>query len=539
MTNPSLDYESKELSMFQTKVKCKQIVPTSLGLGVGLFATALTSGCGALSGPEFGWKPEEATVKDVRSLVKANVVSCQKMVERYRLLQDSLDPTLRAISTWNEQVMKDAERLDRTPGGQRGAFHCVPIVVKDNINVTGMPTTGGAQALGSAITGNNAAVVDRLLGAGAIILGKTNMPDFATDGTSTLSSFGGQTANPYDRTLTTYGSSGGTGSAIAASLGIIGLGSDTYGSLLQPGSAGGLVAIRSTQGLVPSGGTLPLMSLQDVVGPMTRTVEDAAATLELLVDRSLASKGSQSYTTGLSNDGLKGLRVGYDPALLGNSPAPPMTPSPEVIELFDKTLENLRQAGALTQKVDALLPLFPALSAAINTSFQCMPVDFKESFNKYLQTLRPEARTRTLADVIATGEFLPSVKSFLDDAEAKTDSIATSAACQQYLADRTAAQNAIVAMMDREGLDLFVYPAANQPPFAPGKPAAGWFGFQALSSNTGLPSLTMPMGLTDKTKVPVGLVLLSRAYGEAKLVQAAYAFESRVHPRVRPANLTP
>lgn len=520
--------------MFHTKLSVKKIVPASLGL-----LASVSAGCGALSGPEFGWKPEEATVKDVRSLVKSNVVSCQKMVERYKLLHDSLDPSLHAIVTWNDDVMREAARLDRTPGGQRGAFHCVPIVVKDNINVAGMPTTGGAQVLGAAITGNNAAVIDRLLGAGAIILGKTNMPDFATDGTNTLSSFGGQTENPYDRTLTTYGSSGGTGSAVAASLGVIGLGSDTYGSLLQPGSAHGLVAIRSTQGLVPSGGTLPLMSLQDVVGPMTRTVEDAAATLELLVDRSLADKGSQAYTTGLSSDGLKGLRVGYDPALLSSSPVPPMTPSPEVIELFDKTLENLRQAGAMTQKVDALMPLFPSIAAAVNSSFGCMPTDFKESLNKYLQTSRPEAKVRSLADIVKTGEFLPSVRAFLGDAESKSDTIATSTACQQYLADRTAAQNAMVAMMDREGLDLFVYPAANQPPFAPGKPESGWYGFQALSSNTGLPSLTMPMGNTDKSRVPVGFVFLSRAYGEARLVKAAYAYENRFHPRVRPANLNP
>ena len=507
---------------------------TALPASLGLLVTAFAPGCGALSGPGFDWNADEATVKDVRNVVKSGIVSCEKMVERYQLLHDSFDPELHAIVSWNDHLRDDAVRLDKQPKGERGSFFCVPLVVKDNVDVAGMPTTGGATALANATTGTNAAIVDRLLGAGAIVLGKSNLPDFALDGTNTVSSFGGQTVNPYDHALTVYGSSGGSAAAIGASLGIIGIGSDTYGSLVQPSSATGLVAIRATQGLVPMTGVLPLMSLQDVAGPMTRTVEDAAATLELLVDRTQADKGSQNYTGNLSDDGLRGLRIGFDPALLQPSTMPPMTPSPAVQALFTQTLGNLQNAGAVTKQVDALATLFPTVGAAVNSSFSCMPVDFKESLEKYLQTQRPESPKQRLGDILKSGQFDPSARSFLENAGAQTDSIMASASCQQYLADRAAAHDAITALLDHEGLDLLIYPVANQPAFAIGKPTAGWYGFQALSSNSGLPSLTMPMGIPDGSAAPVGFILLGRSYAEAKLVQAAYAYQQRVSPRQAP-----
>ncbi|HRI51918.1 MAG TPA: amidase family protein [Pseudomonadota bacterium] len=498
-------------------------------------ATALGAGCGP--GPELdlSFNPQEATIEQLRGYVKTNIVSCRSLIGRYQLLHDSLDPTFRTVVLWNTQVFQDADRLDRTPVGQRGSLHCVPIVVKDNLNYAGLPTTGGARALSTAITGNNAEAVQRLLTAGAIVLGKTNMPDFALDGINTLSSQGGQTVNPYNRALTVYGSSGGSAAAVSASLGIIGLGTDTFGSLILPANATGLVTIRPTQGLVPATGVLPLMSLQDAVGPMTRTVEDAAAALELLVDKKFVGSGSQNYTAMLSRDGLRGVSLGYDPLLLQTLPAPPLVPSQEVADLFNQTLGNLGKAGASAKPVDALMTLFPTLQAATDLSFKCMPVDFKQSLNGYLSSSRPEVTTRTLADIIATGQFLDSVKMFLNNAQAQTDTIATSADCQQYLTAKAAANSAIVALMDKQGVDLLVYPAANQPAFPIGPPPAGWYGFQALSSVTGLPSLTMPMGIAAKAGAPVGLVFLARNHQEAKLIQAAYSFQAQFKPRTAPS----
>lgn len=505
-------------------------------LTAGLLAASLGSGagCGALGGPELPFKPEEATLHDVRTYVKSGLISCRQMLSRYQLLHDTLDPKVHAVVTWNSRLLDDADRLDQVPREQRGSFHCVPIVLKDNLNFEGLPTSGGASALSTAITGNNAEAVQRLLTAGAIVLGKTNMPDFALDGINTLSSFGGQTVNPYNQALTVYGSSGGSAAAITASLGVIGLGTDTYGSLVQPASATGLVAIRPTQGLVSGAGILPLMSLQDMAGPMTRTVQDAAAALELLVDKRFAAQGAQSYTSNLRADGLSGLTIGFDPAVLQALPAPMLIPSQEVSDLFAKTLANLAQGGAATKQVNALFSLFPALQAATDASFQCMPVDFKQSINSYLSQLRPEVPTKTLTDLISTGKFLTSVGPFLSSADSQTDTIQTSTACQQYLAAKLAANNAITALMDKEGLDLLVVPAANQPAFPIGAMPAGWYGFQVLSSPTGLPSLTMPMGIAPKAGAPVGLIFVARNYQESTLIRAAYAFQSQFTPRVAP-----
>lgn len=510
-----------------------------LGLIGGALATAL-AGCGPLGAPELPWNPKEASLQDVRGVVKSGLISCRQMASRYQLLHDGFDPTFRAVVSWNPQLLADAERLDRVPQGQRGSFHCVPVVIKDNIEVIGLPTTAGARALDGVLARSNAEVAQRLITAGALVLGKTNMPDFALDGTNTLSSFGGQTRNPYDQGLTVYGSSGGTAAAITASLGVIGLGTDTFGSLVQPASATGIVAIRPTQGLLPSSGILPLMSLQDMPGPMARTVEDAAAALELLVDSQYAAKGSQSYTSGLSSRGLAGLTIGYDPAALQPLPAPPLVPSEDVAGLFSQVLQNLSQAGASAKQVSVLATQLPTLQAAIDLSFQCMPVDFKQSLNSHLAELRGQAPIKSLADIIPTRKYLDSAFEFLTQAEAQTDTIQSSMACQKYLEAKAAAARSITALMDKEGVDLLIYPAANQPAYPIGTtPPKGWFGFQALSSNTGLPSLSMPMGRAPRAGAPVGFILLARGYQEAKLIQAAYAYQSRFKPRSAPTATWP
>lgn len=506
-------------------------VPSLLSLAA-LCVSAV--GCGGIGAPTLPFEPDEATIANVRGAVKSGLVSCRELAERYQLLHDSLDRKLNTTVTWNDRLLADADKLDKVPLSQRGSFHCVPVMVKDNINAAGLPTTGGVLALAGGNTPAHAEPLQRLLTAGALIVGKSNMPDFALDGTNTKSSISGQTLNPYNSSLTVYGSSGGTAAAISASLGIVGLGTDTFGSLVQPASATGIVAIRPTQGLVSSTGVLPLMSLQDAVGPMTRTVEDAAAVLELLVDKAQEGKGSQNYTSVLKASGLSGLQIGFDPALLQPLPMPMLTPSAEVSDLFYSTVSDLNQAGAKTRQVAAFGALFASLQASADASFQCMPVDFKQNVSSYLTSTRSDLPLKSLADVIATGRFSDGVKTFITAAQAQTDTVATSAACKSYLANRDAAQRAVVAFLDKEGLDLMVYPAANQPAFPIGSPPSGWFGFQILSSVTGLPSLSMPMGIAPKNGAPVGLILLARPYQEAKLIQAAYALQQQRKPRQKP-----
>lgn len=480
--------------------------------------------------PEPAFSPIERTLAELRAQIDDGT-SCRAIVRAYAQLHAERDPELRAFVTWNEAAAADAERLDAVPAGERGPLHCAPIVVKDNIDVAGLPTTGGVRALARSVPGEHAVIVARLVDAGAVVLGKTNLPDFALDGVNTLSSARGQTDNPYAAGVTVYGSSGGTAAALAASLGVVGLGTDTFGSLVQPASATGLVAIRPTQGLVSGAGVLPLMSLQDTPGPMARTVADAAALLAAIAD----GPAGEAYTRALDPDGLVGLTIGFDPLALQAVPLLGLTPDPEVADLFTASLAAIEQAGATTRAVEVLAPQFASLQAAVDGSFACMPVDFKQSLDAYLAALGPAAPRRDLAEILATGEFLPSVQDFVAGAAAQTDSIAASAACTGYQSARQAAQAGIVGLMDDRGLDLLVYPAANQPPFAAGEaPPAGWYGFQALSSPTGLPSLSLPMGLTASGGLPVGLILLARPGAEALLIQAAFALEQRQAPRVPP-----
>lgn len=504
-------------------------------LNLSLFALSLGSvsvlGCGGWH----GFDPNEATVDELRSQVKSGMVSCRSVVDRYEDLRDKIEPKINTMVTWNDRLKSEAERLDRIPVWQRGSLHCVPVVVKDNIDVAGFPTSVGASGLGTTVASQNAEIAQRLIDAGALILGKSNLPDFALDGTNTLSSIGGQTKNPYNTSLTVYGSSGGTAAAIAASLGVIGLGTDTYGSLVQPASATGLVTIRPTQGLVSGRGIAPLMTLQDMAGPMTRTVSDAAIALELLVDKTQSGQGSQDYSKALKLDGLRYLHVGWDPLVLQEVAALGWVPNKDVVALFNAAVSQLTLAGVNTKQVSAVMPLLPALQDLTNASFACMPVDFKGGINAYLTARGTTAPAKSLADILTGGRFLASARSFLESAQGQSDTVATSGACQGYLAKKETTAAAITALMDREELDLLVYPAANQPPFAAGqKPPAGWFGFQIMSSPTGLPSLSLTMGRDPQSGAPVGLIFLARKHQEAKLIQAAFGFEAQGRARVAP-----
>jgi amidase len=506
-----------------------RLIPTLFALSLGSLSPL---GCGSWHG---SFDPQEATIDELRSQVKSGAVSCRRVVDRYRDLRDKVEPQINAMVTWNDRLSSEADRLDRIPVWQRGSLHCVPVVVKDNIDVAGLPTSVGASGLGTTAAPANADIVGRLLEAGALILGKSNLPDFALDGTNTLSSIAGLTLNPYNKSLTVYGSSGGTAAAIAASLGVIGLGSDTYGSLVQPASATGLVSIRPTQGLVPSAGIAPLMTLQDMPGPMTRSVTDAAIALELLVDKTQSGKGPQDYTKALSRDGLRYLHIGWDPLVLQEVAALGWVPNKDVVALFNAAISQLTLAGVTTKQVSAVMPLLPALQDLTNASFACMPVDFKGGINAYLQARGASAPVKSLADLLAGGRFLASARSFLESAQSQSDTVATSGACQSYLTKKETTAAAITALMDQQELDLLVYPAANQPAFTAGqKPPAGWFGFQIMSSPTGMPSLSTTMGIDPGSRAPVGLIFLARKYQEAKLIQAAFGLEAQGQARIAP-----
>src|SRR3989475_7712656 len=267
--------------------------------------------------------PEEATISATHAAFAAGKITCVELVRAYLNRIEAFDhtgPALNAIIAINPKALEKAAEMDRLYAANRSALkplHCIPVILKDNYDTADMPTTGGSLTLAESVPRQDAFVVKRLREAGALILAKANLMELARGGT-TVSSLGGQTRNPYDLTRTPGGSSGGTGAAIAASFGIIGTGSDTGQSIRSPASAQSLVGLRPTRGLISRSGIIPLSSTQDEAGPITRSVEAAARTLDAIagydpsdpITAFGAQKIPKTYTAFLDRDGLKGARIG-------------------------------------------------------------------------------------------------------------------------------------------------------------------------------------------------------------------------------------
>jgi amidase len=265
---------------------------------------------------------DEASIRTVHAALDARKVTCVQVVQHYldRInAYDDRGPALGAIISINARAVEAAAQMDRLDRARRAnrPLHCIPVVLKDNFHTADMPTTGGSVTFKNLQTANDGFVVKKLRDAGAIIIAKANLHELARSGT-TVSSLGGQTRNPYDLTRTPGGSSGGTGAAIAANFGVLGTGSDTGQSVRSPSSANGIVGLRPTRGLISRAGIMPFSTTQDEAGPMTRTVEDVARMLDVMVGYdpndpiTAFSVGHipATYTAELKPGGLKGARIG-------------------------------------------------------------------------------------------------------------------------------------------------------------------------------------------------------------------------------------
>src|SRR5262245_40161588 len=276
--------------------------------------------------------PEEASISSVCGGLSARMVTCVQVIQSSLNRIDAYDhrgPALNSIITVNPHALDTAAEMDRldTETVRQRPLHCIPVILKDNYDTADMPTTGGSVTLAKLVPASDGFVVKRLREAGALILAKANLMELAWSGTS-VSSLGGQTRNPYDLTRTPGGSSGGTGAAIAASFGVLGTGSDTGQSIRSPSSANSLVGVRPTRGLVSRAGMIPLSTTQDAAGPITRTVEDAARMLDVMAGYDPADPPTAfsvghtpaSYTSSLTQDALKGARIGLLTDFLGRDP---------------------------------------------------------------------------------------------------------------------------------------------------------------------------------------------------------------------------
>ena len=473
------------------------------------------------------FKLEEATIASVHLAMEKGLITCGQLIEMYiKRIQDydKQGPSLNSVIMINPNALKIADELDKQfkESGLTGSLHGIPVLLKDNINTSDMATTGGSLSLENFIPQEDAFITKKLKEAGAIILAKVNLHEFAVWG-ETISSILGQTLNPYDFTRTPGGSSGGTGAGIAANFGIIGIGTDTINSIRSPASACNLVGFRPTIGLVSRSGIIPYSLTQDTAGPIMRTVEDTAKVLDVIVGYDAADPATawsighipETYTKFLNKDGLRGKRIGILKSFFGEEKI-----HEEVNSIIYESLEVMKNNGAL------LIPI----EEEINTDELVNEVsvhlyELKAHLNSYLEKLEPKAKVSSLTDIIASGKYHKGIEENIKLAE--TLDINTSE-YNKRIAKREELKNLIMEIMAKYNLDAIVYPHQKQAVVKIGKIQVDRNG--VIGSVTGFPSCVVPAGFTKPTLtapigVPVGLEILSRKWSEPVLFEIAYGFE--------------
>ncbi|MGH8138320.1 MAG: amidase [Steroidobacteraceae bacterium] len=486
----------------------------------------------------------EGTISSIQSALRQRRVSCVEIVTAYLERIARLDRMrgLNAITTLNPEALQDAARLDEAlrTGHSLGSLFCVPVLVKDNIDTRGLATTGGSMAMLHNVPQEDAFIVRNLHAAGAIVLAKTNMAEWAFSPRDTVSSSRGVTTNAYDQTRTPAGSSGGTAAGIAASFGLVGLGTDTGNSVRGPSAYAALVGLRPTLGLVSRGGIIPLELDRDTAGPITRTVEDNARLLNVLARRDPADpltadpayRRPPDYTKFLRADALNGARIGVVRAL-----APPAETDPQVLASFNGAIESLRQGGAII--VDPVT--IPNLEAHLDNGYYCARFAFDA--NTYLRSAGHPGAPRDIRAIFAAGSYSPHSKSdferFLKGSAANPQD--AKPGCPLYLAHpgRRAMLHDLEWAMDAARVDVLVYPTwLNLPPRLEAAVVAyRGDNSQLLSPPTGMPAITLPCGFAQG--LPIGLQWLGRRFDEGRLYGLAYAFEQRTHWRRPPAGFEP
>jgi amidase len=484
----------------------------------------------------------EATIAGIHAAFAAGQLTCSQLTKLYLdriAAYDQEGPALHAIITINPNAMEVAADMDRSyraSPASAGPLHCIPVILKDNFNTFDMPTTGGNVSMKTSVPPADAFTVARIRKAGALILAKANLQEFARGGMS-ISSLGGQVRNPYDLSRTPGGSSGGPGAAIAANFAVLGTGSDTGQSIRSPASANNLVGIRPTRGLVSRAGVIPNSLTQDEVGPIARTVTDAALLLDVMAGYDPADaitafgKGRipPSYARLLSPQALKGARIGVMTNLFGTAER-----HAEVNQVMEGVVARMAGLGASIVRFD--LPDYDALAPVVSTSlFEARTVT-----DRYFAALGPNAPIKSLADLVATKTS--AVQKTLEAELAIVDGMNSQTYKDQTL-NRDKLRLAVAKKMADLDLDAILYPL-QKILVAPVTAEDQLERNGTLSNGTGFPAVTFPGGFSAPTAsaplgVPVGAELLGLDYTEAKLLGYAYAFEQasgfRKPPKSTPA----
>jgi amidase len=487
---------------------------------------------------------EERSIPDLQAMLASGKVTSVDLVKAYLARIAAMDrkgPTLRSVIALNPDVLAQAKALDaeRKAGRVRGPLHGIPILIKDNIETAdATATTAGSLALKDNVTRRDAPVVASLRAAGAVILGKTNLSEWANirsnHSMSGWSAVGGLVKNPHALDRTACGSSSGSGAAVAASLAAGALGTETDGSVTCPSAINGIVGLKPSIGLVSRTHVVPISHSQDTPGPMAKTVRGVATMLSAMVTddpADPATKGAvaKDYTAGLSTSALSGMRVGV---------IRPKSMSAGVAAKFDAALAVLKDAGAVL--VDVTPPKLDGLGEA---EFTVLKTELKADLDAYLATTPPAVKTRTLADVIAFNEAHAAEEMPFFAQETFEAAMATKGLDDpEYKAARAKS----LRLAGAEGIDAMLK-AANATILVEPSYGAAWlsdpvYGDQydgpsasGLPAVAGYPNLTVPMGLVSG--LPVGISFIATRFGDATVLGAGYAYEQRAKARVAPRYL--
>jgi amidase len=500
-------------------------------------------------GGKFDW--EELTVRDAQAAMTSGRLTARRLAEMYLERIERIDrrgPALNSVIETNPDAVSIAEGLDRErkAGRVRGPLHGVPVLIKDNIGTADrMETTAGSLALVGARPASDAFIVGRLREAGAVIIGKTNLSEWAnfrsTHSTSGWSGRGGQTRNPYALDRNPCGSSSGTGAGVSANLALVGVGTETDGSIVCPSATCGIVGIKPTLGLVSRSGIIPIAHSQDTAGPMARTVADAVALLEVLAahdPRDNARTGintivvwPKNLASSLDPAGLRGARIGVARKFYGFND--------EVDKLMADAIDVMKREGAVI--VDpADIPTHGKFDAP---EFDVLLFEFKADLNKYLASLAPGDHPRTLKDLIDFNERnrereMPYFgQEIFTKAEAKGP--LTDAAYLKALRSSKSLSQAqgVDAVMIKNNLDALIAPTGG-PAWTTDLVNGDHFtgGSSTPSAVAGYPNVQVPAGYVYG--LPVGISFFGRAFTEAKLIRLAYAYEQATKHR-QPPRLLP
>ena len=517
---------------------------TAIAANPGKFITAATSTglrLPAAAPDEFALN--EVTIDELQQKMQSGEYTSHSITAMYLKRIEDIDrngPRLNSVIELNPDALDIADAMDKelAAGRVRGLLHGIPVLIKDNIT-TGdkMHTTAGALAIADNIMKDDAFIIKKMREAGAVLLGKTNLSEWAnfrsTHSTSAWSSRGGQTKCPYILDRNPSGSSAGSGSASSANLCAIAIGTETDGSIVSPSSVNGLVGIKPTVGLWSRTGIIPISKTQDTAGPMARTVRDAAILLGALTGEdphdsyTAGSKGKVKvdYTKFLDVNGLNGARIGIEHDSLRINP--------EMDAIFHPVIELLKSKGVTIVEVK----LYKELKEAISAQFTVLLYEFKDGLNKYLSGAN--AKMRSLSDVIAFNKqnadtAMPFFKQeILEQAESKggledkeyTDAVAKTTGITRTAIDKILKMNKLDAIMAPTNGFACCIDLVN------GDYDNG-FSFSSPAAMAGYPHITVPMGYAHD--LPIGLSFISGAYKEGDIIKLAYAFEQATKKRVAP-----